>query len=267
MQLGLDQIRLVSKQGPAGDVVTKSGVKCIPTTTLPLSSMQKYNYDCNREEVTVWLPYHIVNLKGFKAFVINISPAPRNDSESDYSRVEISISMLEGRREPIICILKESFPIMENERERIICNFEGTETWASNCNYLMYNPESLMSGMPIIHNMIGAYYNCRMDTATIYNYDALNNHMDDSEIVEVCDGKLMVGSLETGLLTLKLDKNSGNYRFPFEYVRKLNKFLGQRRSKVRVEAGVPFRSDQPMTPLCLIAREEYYTTFLVASKA
>ena len=76
---------------------------------------QKYNYDCNREEVTIWLPYHIVNLKGFMAFVINISPAPRNDSESDYSGVEISISMLEGRREPIVCILKELFPIMENE--------------------------------------------------------------------------------------------------------------------------------------------------------
>ena len=56
----------ISIQGPAGDVVTKSGVKCIVTTTLPLSSIQKYNYECNREEVTVWLPYHIINLKGFK---------------------------------------------------------------------------------------------------------------------------------------------------------------------------------------------------------
>ena len=28
---------------------------------------------------------------------MNISPAPRNDSESDYSRVEISISELKGR--------------------------------------------------------------------------------------------------------------------------------------------------------------------------
>ena len=55
----------------------------------------------------------------------------------------------------------------------------------------------------------------------------MNNHINGSEIVEVCDGKLMVGSLETGLLTLKLDESSGNYRFPFEYVRKLNKFLGQ----------------------------------------
>ena len=75
-------------------------------------------------------------------------------------------------------------------------------TWASNCNYLMYNPESLMSGMPIIRNMSGVYYNRRMDTTTIYNYDALNNHINGSEIVEVCDGKLMVCSLETGLLTL-----------------------------------------------------------------
>ena len=192
---------------------------------LPLSSMQKYNYECNREEVTVWLPYLITNLKGFKAFAINISPAPGDDSESDYSRVEISISELKGR-EPIIPIL-ELFPILENERERIICNFEGTATWASNCNYLMYNPESLMSGTPIIRNMGGAYYNHRMDTTTIYNYDALNNHINGSEIVEVCDGKLMVGSLETGLLTLELDESSGNYRFPFEYIRKLNKFLGQ----------------------------------------
>ena len=94
----------ISIQGPAGN---KSGVKCIATTTLPLSSMQKYNYDCNREEVTVWLPYHIINLNGFKTFIINISPSPRNDSELDYSRVEISISTLEERREPIICILKK----------------------------------------------------------------------------------------------------------------------------------------------------------------
>ena len=104
-----------------------------------------------------------------------------------------------------------------------------------------------------------------MDTTTIYNYGALNNHINGSEIVEVCDGKLMVGSLETGLLTLELDESSGNYRFLFEYIRKLDKFLGQRRSKVRVEAGVPFRSNRPVTPLCLIAREEYYTTFLVAT--
>ena len=255
----------ISIQGPAGDVVTKSRVKCIVTTTLPLSSMQKYNYECNREEVTVWLPYHIINLKGFKAFVMNISPAPRNDGESDYSRVEISISELKGR-EPIVSIL-ELFPIVENEKERIIYNFEGTATWASNCNYLMYNPESLMSGKPIICNMGGAYYNRRMDTTTIYNYDALNNHIDGSEIVEVCDGKLRIGSLETGLLTLELNENSGNYRFPFEYVRKLNKFLRQRRSKVRVEFGVLFRlGDRPgLTPLCLIARGKYYTTFLVAT--
>ena len=217
----------ISIQGPAGDVVTKSGVKCIATTMLPLSSMQKYNYECNEEEVTIWLPYHIVNLKGFKAFIMNISTAPRNDSESDYSRVEISISTLKGRREPIICILKELFPIMENERERIICNFEGMATWASNSNYLMYNPESLMSSTPIIYNISGAYYNRRMDTTTISNYDALNNHIDDSEIVEVCDGKLRIGSLETGLLTLELNENSGNYRSPFEYVRHLNKFSGQ----------------------------------------
>ena len=32
---------LISIQGLAGDVVTKSGVKCIASTTLPLSSMQK----------------------------------------------------------------------------------------------------------------------------------------------------------------------------------------------------------------------------------
>ena len=126
----------ISIQGPAGDVVTKSGVKCIATTMLPLSSMQKYNYECNREEVTIWLSYHIINLKGFKAFVMNISPAPRDDSESDYSRVEISISELK-RREPVIPIL-ELFPVVESEKERIICNFEGMATWASNCNYLMY---------------------------------------------------------------------------------------------------------------------------------
>ena len=118
----------ISIQGPAGEVNAKNGVKCIATTTLPLSSMRKYNYDCNREEVTVWLPYHIVNLKGFKAFFINISPAPRNDSESDYSGVEISISTLEERREPIVCILEELFPITENEKERIICTFEGMAT-------------------------------------------------------------------------------------------------------------------------------------------
>ena len=249
----------ISIQGPAGDVVTKSGVKCIA------SSMQKYNYERNKEEVNIWLPYHIINLKGFKAFVMNISPAPRDDSESDYSRVEISISELKGR-DPIVPIL-ELFPIVENEKERIICNFEGTATWASNCNYLMYNPESLMSGTPIIRNMSGAYYNRRMNTTVIYDYDALNNHIDGSEIVEVCGGKLRIGSLETGLLMLELNENSGNYRFPFEYVRKLNKVLGQRRSKVRVEFGVPFRSsDRPgLTPLCLIAREEYYTTFLVAT--
>ena len=48
----------------------------------------------------------------------------------------------------------------------------------------------------------------------------------------------------------------------------LNKFLGQRRSKVRVQFGVPFRSgDRPsLTPLCLTARDKYYTTFLVAAK-
>ena len=129
-------------------------------------------------------------------------------------------------REPIIPIL-ELFPIVENEKEKIICNFEGMATWASNCNYLMYNPESLMSGMPIISNMSDAYYNHRMDTTTIYNCDALNNQIDGSEIVEVCDCKLRIGSLETGLLTLELNENSGNHRFPFEYVRKLNKFLGQ----------------------------------------
>ena len=215
----------ISIQGPASDVVANSGDKCIATTMLPLSAMQKYNYKCNREEVTVWLPYHIINLEGFKAFVMNIPPAPRNDSESDYSRVEISISELKGR-DPIVPIL-ELFPIVESEKRGIICNFEGMATWASNCNYLMYNPESLMSGTPVICNMSGAYYNHRMDTTTIYNYDALNNHIDSSEIVEVCDGKLRIGSLETGVLTLELNENSGNYRFPFEYVRKLNKFLGQ----------------------------------------
>ena len=116
--------------------------------------------------------------------------------------------------------------------------------------------------------MSGAYYNRRMDTTTIYNYGALNYHINSSEIVEVCHGKLRIGSLETGLLALELDESSGNYRFPFEYVRKLNKFLGQRRSTVRVESGVPFRSSNPpgLTPLCLTAREEYHTTFLVTSK-
>ena len=141
---------------------------------------------CNREEATIWLPYHMIDLKGFKAFVMNISPAPRNESELDYSRVEVSISELKGR-EPIVPIL-ELFPIVESEKERIICNFEGTATWARNSNYLMYNPESLMSGTLIICNMSGAYYNRRIDTTTIYNYDALNNHIDGSEIVEVCDG-------------------------------------------------------------------------------
>ena len=159
----------ISIEGPAGDVVTKNGVKCTATTTLPLSSMQKYNYGCNREEVTIWLPYHIINLKCFKAFVINISPAPRDDSKSDYSRVEISISELKGR-EPVVPML-ELFPIVESEKERIICNFEGTATCASNCNYLMYNPESLMSGTPIIRNMSGAYYNRRMNITTIHDYD------------------------------------------------------------------------------------------------
>ena len=254
----------ISIQGPAGDVVTKSRVKCIATTVSPLSSMQKYNYECNREAVTVWLPYHIIYLKGFKAFIMNISPPPRGDSELDYSRVEISISKLKGR-EPIIPIL-ELFPVVESEKEIIISNFEGTATWASKCNYLMYDPESLMSGMPITRSMSGAYYNCRMDATAIYNYDALNNHIDGSEIVEVCDGKLRIGSLETGL-TLELNENSGNYRFPFEYVRKLNKFSGQRRSKVRVEFGVLFRlGDRPsLTPLCFIARGKYSTTFLVAT--
>ena len=237
----------ISIQGPAGDVITKNGVKCIATTTLPLSSMQKYDYSCNREEVTIWLPYLITNLKGF-------SPAPRDDSETDYSRVKISIS----EKEPILKLLSIA------ESERITCS---TATCASNCNYLMYDPESLMSGTPIIRNVSGAYYNHRMNITTIHDYNALNNHIRGSEIDEVCDGKLRIGSLETGLLTLKLDKDSGNYRFSFEYVRKLNKFLGQRRTKVRVEFGVPFRpNDQPVTPLCLIAREKYYTTFLVAAK-
>ena len=212
-----------------------------------MSSIGKYNYDCNKEKVKVWLPYHIVSLKGFKTFVINISPAPRNDSESDYSRVEISISTLEGRREPIICILKELFPIMENEKERIICNFEGMATWASNCNYLMYNSESLMSDTPIIQNMSGAYYNRRMNTTVIYNYDALNNHIDGSEIVEVCDGKLRIGSLETGLLTLELNENSGNYRFPIEYVRKLNKFWGNEEPKLGLSLG--YRLGQAIDPV------------------
>ena len=246
----------ISMQGPAGDVVTKNGVKCIATTTLPLSSMQKYDYNCNGEEVTVWLPYLITNLKGFEAFTINISPAPRDDSESDYSRVEISI----GEGEPILKL----FPIAEGESPNR--NFKGTAACASNCNYLMYNPESLISGTPIICNMSGAYYNRRMSTTTIHDYYALNNHIRGSEIVEVCDGKLMVGSLETGLLTLTLDEDSCNYRFPFKYVRKLNKFLGQRRTKVRVEFGVQ-PNDKPITLLCLIAREKYYTTFLVAAKA
>ena len=72
---------MISIQRPAGDVVTKSVVKCIATTVLSLSSMQKYNYERNREEVTIWLPYHIINFNVFKAFVMNISPAPRDDSE------------------------------------------------------------------------------------------------------------------------------------------------------------------------------------------
>ena len=91
----------------------------------------------------------------------------------------------------------------------------------------MYNPESLISGTPIIRNMSGAYYNRRMNTTTIYDYDALHNHIRGSEIVEIHDGKLRIGSLEKGLLTLKLDEDSGSYTFPFEYVRKLNRFLGQ----------------------------------------
>ena len=197
----------ISIQGPADDVVTKSGVKGIATTKLQLSSLQKYNYECNREEVTVWLPYHIINFKGFKAFIMNMSPAPGDDSESDYSRVEISISELEGR-EPIVPIL-ELFPIVENEKERIICNFEGTSTWASNCNYLMYTPESLISDTHIIRNMSWAYYNRRMNTMVIYDYDTSNSHVDGSEIVEICDGKLRIDSLETVLLTLELDESSG----------------------------------------------------------
>ena len=60
----------------------------------------------------------------------------------------------------------------------------------------------------------------------------MNNHINGSEIVEVCDGKLMVGSLETGLLTLVLDENSGNYSFPFEYIGKLNKFWGNEDPKL-----------------------------------
>ena len=166
---------------------------------------------------------------------MNVSPASRDASELDYSRVEISISELKGR-EPIVPIL-ELFPLVENERERIICNFEGMATWASNCNYLMYDLESLMSDTPIIRNMSGAYCNRRMDTTTIYNYDALNNHINGSEIVEVCDGKLMVGSLETGLLTLELDESSGNYRFLFEYVRKLNKLWGNEDPKLGLSLG------------------------------
>ena len=122
-------------------------------------------------------------------------------------------AQLKGR-EPIVPIL-ELFPVVESETEKIICNFEGTTTWANNCNYLMYHPESLMSGMPITRNISGVCYNRRMNTTVIYNYDALNNHIDGSEIVEVCDGKLRVGSLETGLLTLELNENSGNYRFLF----------------------------------------------------
>ena len=44
----------ISIQGPAGEVNATNGVKCITTTTIPLSSIRKYNYDCNREKVTVW---------------------------------------------------------------------------------------------------------------------------------------------------------------------------------------------------------------------
>ena len=94
----------ISIQGPAGDIVTKNGVRCIVSSTLQLSSMWKYDYDCNREEVTVWLSYLIINLKGFKAFIINISPAPRDYSESGYSRVEISISESKGE--------SQSFPYL-----------------------------------------------------------------------------------------------------------------------------------------------------------
>ena len=130
----------------------------------------------------------------------------------------------------------------------------------------MYDPESLMYGTPVIRNRSGTL-NLRMDTTKSYNYYALNNHISGSKIVEVCDDKLRIGSPETGLLTSGLDENSGNYRFPFEYVRKLNKILGQRRFKVRVEFGVPFGSSDRsgLTPLCLIARKKYYTTFLVAT--
>ena len=45
----------------------------------------------------------------------------------------------------------------------------------------MYNPESLMSGTPIIRNMSRAYYNRRMNITTIHDYDALNNHIRSSE--------------------------------------------------------------------------------------
>ena len=51
--------------------------------------------------------------------------------------VEIRISELKVR-EPVVSIL-ELFPIVESEKERIICHFEGTATWASSCNYLMCN--------------------------------------------------------------------------------------------------------------------------------
>ena len=215
----------ISIQGPSGDVVTKNKVKCIATTTLPLTSMQLYDYNCNREEVTIWLPCIITNLRNFEAFTINISPAPRDDSESDYSRVEIGISDLLVK-EPIISLL-ELFPISENEDERIIHDFKGTATWASNCDYLMYNPESLIYYTPIVRNMSGPYYNCRMNTTTIHDYDALINRINGSKIVEVCYGKLRIFSLEMGLLTLTLDEGSGNYKLPFEYVRKRNKFLGE----------------------------------------
>ena len=248
-------------QGPAGDVITKNRVKCIVNITIPLSSMSNYNYDCNREEVTVWLPYHIVNLKGFKAFVMNISPAPRDDSESDYSRVEIRISDSKYR-EPIVSLL-ELIPNVEGEKEKIIRNFKGTATYPSNCDCLMYNPESLIYNYPIVRNVSGGYNNISMNTTMIYNYDTLNNCINGNKVVEVSDGKLRVGSLETGLLTLELDENCGNYSFPFEYIRKLNKFLGKRRFKARVEFGVPQGSNGKS--LCLIAMEEYYTTLLVVS--
>ena len=104
----------ISIQGLAGDVVTKNRVKCITTTTLPLSSVQKYDYNCNREGVTVWLPYFITNLKGFEAFTMNISPAPRDDSKTDYSRVKISI----GEKEPAFKLLSIA------ESERITCGTE-----------------------------------------------------------------------------------------------------------------------------------------------